>query len=241
MSSSLCAWTKVWSQANTKGTYAFQKGRLERAQDKISHFNQIGITFEQGENVLEAGCGDGAVIISLQKLFKVKGYGVDFAPSAKQQAYCLMQEESQNFQFVLSDIRVLPFAENSFDKIVCLGVVEHMKDPVEPIRELYRVLKPGGHAVIMTPNFYSCGVLDRIVQEYFGYWKMGYQKEFSPQKLSSFVEQAGFKKPLMYAVTRGILPKDSNFRKYASLVDLILNRFFISWGFYSYTVAIKEK
>lgn len=241
MSTSLKAWTEVWSQSDAKGTYAYQNGRFERALDKISHFNQIGITFEQGESVLEAGCGDGAVIISLQKLFNVKGYGVDFASSAKLQADSLMLEENQNFQFVLSDIRALPFAENSFDKIVCLGVVEHMQDPVEPIRELYRVLKPGGQAVIMTPNFYSCGVLDRIVQDYFGYWKMGYQKEFSPQKLASFLEEAGFQKPLMYAVTRGILPRDSRFRKYASLVDLIMHRFFNSWGFYSYTVAIKEK
>ena len=46
----------------------------------------------------------------------------------------------------------LPFADGSFDLIVCLWVLEHLKDPAATLREARRVLKPLGHFVFVTPN-----------------------------------------------------------------------------------------
>jgi ubiquinone/menaquinone biosynthesis C-methylase UbiE len=46
----------------------------------------------------------------------------------------------------------LPFAAQSFDLIVCLWVLEHLESPEVVLREVRRVLRPGGHFVFLTPN-----------------------------------------------------------------------------------------
>ena len=46
----------------------------------------------------------------------------------------------------------LPFVDESFDLIVCLWVLEHLNNPGATLREVRRVLRPGGHFVFLTPN-----------------------------------------------------------------------------------------
>jgi SAM-dependent methyltransferase len=50
-----------------------------------------------------------------------------------------------------ADITDLPFRDASFDLVVCLHVLEHVPDDKQGIRELYRVLRPGGKAVVQLP------------------------------------------------------------------------------------------
>lgn len=52
---------------------------------------------------------------------------------------------------VISDIHHLPFAENTIRGSFCLHVLEHVADDREAIRNLYRVTRPGGEAVLMVP------------------------------------------------------------------------------------------
>lgn len=50
-----------------------------------------------------------------------------------------------------ADLTDLPFADARFDLVICSHVLEHVKDDRSGIAELYRVLAPGGHAVVMVP------------------------------------------------------------------------------------------
>jgi SAM-dependent methyltransferase len=52
---------------------------------------------------------------------------------------------------VQADIQNLPFADNSFDYIICIHVLEHIPDDRKAMREIYRVLKPNGKAIVMVP------------------------------------------------------------------------------------------
>jgi SAM-dependent methyltransferase len=52
---------------------------------------------------------------------------------------------------VHADVTELPFADDSFDLVVCLHVLEHVPDDRKAIREFYRVLRPGGRAVLQVP------------------------------------------------------------------------------------------
>ena len=54
-----------------------------------------------------------------------------------------------------ADLTALPFAEQSFDLIVCSHVLEHVPDDRAAMREMYRVLRPGGIALIQTPVNYD--------------------------------------------------------------------------------------
>jgi len=54
---------------------------------------------------------------------------------------------------VRADITDIPFSDGEFDHVICIHVVEHIKNDRLAIRELYRVTKPGGHAIIAVPTY----------------------------------------------------------------------------------------
>jgi len=55
---------------------------------------------------------------------------------------------------VKMDVHDIPFDENSFDIAMCNHVMEHVDDDIKAMSEIYRVLKPGGWAIIQIPFFY---------------------------------------------------------------------------------------
>jgi len=55
---------------------------------------------------------------------------------------------------IVGDIHSLPFADNSLDAIICMAVLEHVEEPQKAVREMYRVLKPGGYCYIYVPFLY---------------------------------------------------------------------------------------
>lgn len=55
---------------------------------------------------------------------------------------------------VKMDLHQIPFEENRFDVVLCNHVLEHVRDDIQSMREIYRVLKPGGFAILQIPFFY---------------------------------------------------------------------------------------
>jgi ubiquinone/menaquinone biosynthesis C-methylase UbiE len=100
-----------------------------------------------GSKVLDVGCGAGQVVGELNR----RGYeawGVDISDAMVAYAH----EHYQANRFRTADIEQLPFADNTFDGILCLGVLEYLSRDEAALREMWRVLKPGGRAVITTPS-----------------------------------------------------------------------------------------
>lgn len=54
---------------------------------------------------------------------------------------------------VKMDIHEIPFTENTFDAVLCNHVLEHVRDDIQAMREINRVLKPGGFAILQIPFF----------------------------------------------------------------------------------------
>lgn len=54
---------------------------------------------------------------------------------------------------VKMDIHQIPFEENKFDVVLCNHVLEHVDDDIQAMREIHRVLKPGGFAILQVPFF----------------------------------------------------------------------------------------
>jgi SAM-dependent methyltransferase len=95
--------------------------------------------------VLDLGCGRGGVVELFWRDVKLAA-GLDpDVPS-------LAEHRTPVMPVVRGVGEHLPFAGESFDLIVCLWVLEHLERPEDVLREVRRVLRPGGHFVFLTPN-----------------------------------------------------------------------------------------
>lgn len=107
----------------------------------------------QGKLILDAGCGYGRMSeLILQHRPEVKVVGVDISES--------MICESSNwlghrFAGYVGDLTSLPFPDATFDSVICIGVIMHVADEGKVMRELARVLRPGGHLVLTFNNLLS--------------------------------------------------------------------------------------
>jgi len=68
--------------------------------------------------------------------------------------YMIMDPVSDYNPDLVGDIHDLPFKDNDVDAIICLSVLEHVVNPIKAFKEIYRVLKPGGHCLIYVPFLY---------------------------------------------------------------------------------------
>lgn len=101
---------------------------------------------EKPKNILDIGCGTGETISFLKTVFpEAKFFGVDVSTQA------VKYTKARGHHAKVADALHLPFAPNSFDAVLLLDVIEHIKKDVAVIKEAKRVLKPGGIIVITVP------------------------------------------------------------------------------------------
>lgn len=111
--------------------------------------------------VLDLGCGKGHYCIELKKL------GFDVTPSDFGEDEFFQFHDQ--FKFVPCDLtKPLPFAENTFDYVLFLEVIEHLEQPFDAIEKIGRILKPGGALILSTPNILNLGSRMRFLLE--GSW-----------------------------------------------------------------------
>jgi ubiquinone/menaquinone biosynthesis C-methylase UbiE/peptidoglycan/xylan/chitin deacetylase (PgdA/CDA1 family) len=104
----------------------------------------------KGEKVLDIGCGPGVMVDHMvDKGFEF--YGVDISEEMIRQARERFGH-IRSAQFSTGRIEKLEFPDSFFDAVICMGVVEYIEDDGKAVREMARVLKPGGYAIITLPN-----------------------------------------------------------------------------------------
>lgn len=152
-------------------------------------------------NILEIGCGVGRWIATLAKHYpKSSCWGIDYSYQMLKRANDFwvegqnisidltnkgLDQQSQkgenlnNLKFGLAKAEKLPFEDNSQKIVVNSFLLDRLENPIEALKEMYRVLKPTGKLIVISPlNF-------KKVE----HWKMYYP----PNQLSTVLKEIGFK------------------------------------------------
>ncbi len=147
----------------------------------------------KGRRILEVGAGTGREGHELAR----RGAWVcalDFSPEALR----LSRQVSTAARLVRGDALATPFPEGSFDLVYHQGLLEHFSDPLPLLRENYRVLKPGGLALVDVPQKYHLYTVLKHGLMALDKWFAGWETQFSPREIQSVVERAGFRCERVY-------------------------------------------
>jgi len=107
-----------------------------------------------GMDVLDCGCGPGSISIGVAALVapgRLEGIDLDAERVAQATARAAEQDVT-NAAFRRGDIYALPFEDARFDAAYASHVLEHLPDPVAALREVHRVLRPGGVVGVCSPD-----------------------------------------------------------------------------------------
>jgi len=108
-----------------------------------------------GMQVADCGCGPGSITIGVAEIVAPgQVTGIDVEPRQIETARALAKERGVgNVRFETGSIYELPFPDESLDAAVAHFVIEHVREPIRALREMRRVLKPGGFAAIKDPYY----------------------------------------------------------------------------------------
>lgn len=107
----------------------------------------VEATIPPSSTILDVGCGSGVMAAKLRERGHTV-WGIDFAEPMIRHARQLCDSDL----FVVGDAQDLPFPDNTFDAAVSLGVMQFVDSDEQALREIWRVLRPGGKAVIAIPS-----------------------------------------------------------------------------------------
>jgi len=176
----------------------------------------------KGARFLDIGCGEGTLATHVRGLF-AEVHGIDISEEAVQLAI------NNGVRALRANLNVdpIPFPENHFDVVTALDVIEHVFDPIRLIREIHRVLTPGGYTVISTPNIRKIQRVLTLVRGRFprtSYDPVGYDgghlHYFTSQDMRALLEQERFKVTLIDGIC-----SDRRTRKYRLAVGILGKRF----------------
>jgi SAM-dependent methyltransferase len=161
--------------------------RLQELALQDAGFAEIETALKRGNaappKVLDAGCATGALLEKLRN----RGWacaGVELSPAAE------YARKERGLDVRLASLEETRFPAASFDLVLASHLIEHLNDPAAFVREVCRVLAPGGYFFVTTPNI--AGFQARLFR---GRWRSAIFDHlylFSVKTLSALLRQSGF-------------------------------------------------
>jgi len=125
-----------------------------------------------------------------------EAYGIDISGVTCRRARRTAADEGAGpIRVAQGDIRNLPFRDGVFDAVYTMGTIEHVAEYADAVREVRRVLRPGGRAVIGVPNRHDPFLRPLLVWalERAGRYPYAPERSFSRRELRALVEGAGLR------------------------------------------------
>jgi SAM-dependent methyltransferase len=120
-------------------------------------------------------------------------YGIDIAPNIVHEAGTVLADYRPGL--LVADVRRLPFPADTFDLIYSMGTIEHFPGYETAVREMFRVLKPNGTAIVGVPNKLDPFLRPLLVSvlNRWGWYAYGMEKSFTHRALRAMLESVGFR------------------------------------------------
>jgi SAM-dependent methyltransferase len=161
-----------------------------------------GLDLPPGARILDAGCGSGRNMVELARRGTVTG--VELSPTS----VCLARERGVG-EVIEGSVLDMPFADDSFELAVSLDVVEHLEDDVAALRELRRVVVPGGALVVTVPAYQWLWSGHDVINHH--------HRRYTRRSLQSVAERAGWRQERTTYFNSLLLP--------AAILLRVLDRF----------------
>ncbi len=154
------------------------------------------INWQDGDRILDMGCGEGRHSIGAAYHYPhvtVVALDLDFddLSTAKQRHQAFDDASLKHCLYLQGNGYTLPFADNSFDHIICSEVLEHVPHYTTILDELHRVLKPGGSLNVSVPRFWPekiCWSLSTAYHQVEG----GHIRIFTTRELRQAIQKLNF-------------------------------------------------
>jgi ubiquinone/menaquinone biosynthesis C-methylase UbiE len=127
--------------------------RLLDARERYAHWmkDELGYAETAGLRVLDVGCGQGIDLAHYARC-GARATGIDLTPRHVELARAHLGALGLEAEVVQGDAEKQPFADDSFDRVSSNGVLHHTPDMSAALREIHRVLRPGGEARVIVYN-----------------------------------------------------------------------------------------
>lgn len=151
-----------------------------------------------GKSVLKLDLWNEAINTRILNWIESNGataYGLDLSLGVTGRAQTNAAESGSRLHLVSADIREVPFASESFDVVYTMGTIEHIAEYRDAIREIHRVLRPGGIALIGVPHKWDIFLRPVLVAllEAMNRYPYAPEKSFSARELKRDIEGTGLK------------------------------------------------
>tara|TARA_Y100000310_G_C20655136_1_gene801598 strand:+ start:1016 stop:1834 length:819 start_codon:yes stop_codon:yes gene_type:complete len=199
-----------WGSILKKGNYPDEKTlfvsegenpKTQRQFNLYHYFEFINTKVTHGEykTALEVGCGRGTIGLYLDKYLDMDVTLLDSSQEAIDLAKYNFDLWNGDGEFIVGDVRKLAFADESFDVIVSIGLLEHLEDYASALSEQYRVLKKGGMIISLNiPQKKSVQLLNTLYRKVLKKTsKQNLQKDYyrnkdKPKDYKKNAEKVGF-------------------------------------------------
>lgn len=176
-----------------------------------------GLDIQEGDRVLDCGCGEGFFLKMFGEISRARVCGTDADMSLLERA---RRETSAygNVEVNCGDIYGLPYQGGFFDKIILSEVLEHVPDDGRALTEVKRVLKPGGLLFVTVPNAnypFLWDPINKVIEAltgrhirkgfWAGIWNM-HERLYRVDEIHRLVDGAGFKIVSVEVLTHYCIP-----------------------------------